>query len=146
MRTILVTLLAAASCATLRADFSYQDTTQITGGALYSMLRALGPLTRGAREPIVATHLLKGNRMASISKDRTTIIDLDKETSTEIDTGKKSYSVVTFAQMKQAMDDAVARAKQQRAQKGADAPNVDVKFKVSANVTGQSKNIGVLTA
>ena len=71
-------------CATLRADFSYQETTKMTGGALVSILRLGGPFTRKAREPIVSTVLIKGNRMATLGKDNSTIIDLDKETITEI--------------------------------------------------------------
>ena len=148
MRTFLITLLAGACCASLRADFSYQDTTQMTGGALFNMMRALGPLARGARDPIVTTRLLKGNRMATIAKERTTIIDLDKETITEIDLAKKTYSVLTFAQMKQAMEDAMARAREQQSKgkQAADNPNVQANFKVSAKATGQTKNVGVLPA
>jgi hypothetical protein len=141
MKTILAILL---TCATMRADFSYQSTTQLTGGSIYNMMKALGPLARGARDPIVTTNLIKGNRMATIAKDRATIIDLDKETITEIDTAKKQYSVITFAQMKQAMDDAIAKAQQQ---KGAPAKgNTEAKFKVSAKATGQTKAVGVLNA
>ncbi len=156
MRTLVATMLAVASCATLRADFTYQDTTSITGGAVYTMLRALGPFTRGAREPIVTTNVIKGNRMATIAKDRITIIDLDKESITEIDVPKKTYSVLTFAQMKQAMEDAMARAqqeqakqekaKQEKSKQAPDTSNVEAKFKVSAKATGQSKTVGVLEA
>jgi hypothetical protein len=141
MKTILAILL---TCATVRADYSYQSTTQLTGGSLYNMLKALGPLARGARDPIVTTNYIKGNRMATVAKDRTTVIDLDKETITEIDTAKKQYSVITFAQMKQTMDEAVAKAQQQ---KGAPAKgNAEAKFKVSAKATGQTKAVGVLNA
>jgi hypothetical protein len=144
MKTVLAILLTAA---TMRADYSYQSTTQMTGGSLYNMMKALGPLARGARDPIVTTNLIKGNRMATIAKDRTTIIDLDKETITEIDTAKKQYSVMTFAQMKQAMEEAVAKAQQQKAKaKPAGSPNTEASFKVSAKATGQTKTVGVLNA
>jgi hypothetical protein len=145
MRTFLAILLAGASCAILRADYSYQSTTQLTGGSMYTMLKALGPLAHGARDPIVTTNLIKGNRMATIAKDRTTVIDLDRETITEIDTAKKQYSVITFAQMKQAMEDAVAKSQQQKDKAGADS-NTEASFKVSAKATGQTKTVGVLPA
>src|SRR6185436_4592905 len=106
MKKIALTTLLCGSALVLRADFTYQETTQMTGGAMMGTLQALGPLTRGAREPIVSTHIVKGNRMASITKDRTSVIDLDKETITTIDNAKKTYSVMTFAEMKQAMEDA----------------------------------------
>src|SRR5207237_95621 len=81
MRTLVILVIA---CVTLRADFSYQETTQMTGGALVKILRLGGPFTRKAREPIVSTVLIKGNRMATLGKENSTIIDLDKETITEI--------------------------------------------------------------
>jgi hypothetical protein len=149
MRKRFLPILLVASGTLLRADFTYQQTSQMTGGALYDMLKLAGPFSRQAREPIVSTVIVKGNRMANISKERIQVIDLDKETITEIDPAKKQYSVVTFAQMKQAMDDAIARAQSQKAQKSGDAanqPNVEMKFNVSAKNTGQSKTVSGLDA
>ena len=90
MRKLLVGMISVVSCVTLRADFSYQETTQMTGGALVSILRLGGPFTRKAREPIVSTVLIKGNRMATLGKENSTIIDLDKESITEINLSKKN--------------------------------------------------------
>ncbi|HEV8412767.1 MAG TPA: hypothetical protein VGQ49_04175 [Bryobacteraceae bacterium] len=145
MRQIGILLLA---CVTLRADFSYQETTQMTGGALVKILRLGGPFTRKAREPIVSAVLIKGNRMATLGKENSTIIDLDKETITEINLAKKNYSVVTFAQMRQAMDDAITRAQAQQKKQSKAEPkgNVDAKFKVSAKATGKTKKVQNLTA
>jgi hypothetical protein len=136
------------SCAALRADFSYQETTQMTGGALVKILRLGGPFTRKAREPIVSTVLMKGNRMATLGKENSTIIDLDKESITEINLSKKTYSVVTFTQMRQAMDEAMAKAQaqQQKQQKAAPKGNVEAKFKVSAKATGKTRKVQNLTA
>jgi hypothetical protein len=145
MRNIIIVLVF---CATVRADFSYQETTQMTGGALVKVLRLGGPFTRKAREPIVSTVLIKGNRMATLGKENSTIVDLDKESITEIDIAKKTYSVITFAQMRQAMDDAVTRAEvqQKKQQKTAPRGNVQAKFKVSAKATGKTKKVQNLTA
>ena len=143
MRKLLVGMISVVSCVTLRADFSYQESTQMTGGALVKILRLGGPFTRKAREPIVSTVLIKGNRMATLGKDNSTIIDLDKESITEINLSKKNYSVVTFAQMRQAMDDAMTRAQAEQRKRKAEPqgsqPNVDAKFKVSAKATGKTK-------
>jgi hypothetical protein len=86
--------------------------------------------------------------MATLGKENSTIIDLDKETITEINLSKKNYSVVTFAQMRQAMDDAMAKAQaqQQKKQKAAPKGNVEAKFKVSAKATGKTKKVQNLTA
>lgn len=136
--------------ALLRADFTYQETTQMTGGSLMTMMKALGPFTRSAREPIVSTHIVKGNRMATITKDRISVIDLDKETITTIETARKTYTVMTFAQMKQAMEDAANRAKSESGKSDKPAENgsndVQAKFKVSAKATGQTKTVQGLNA
>lgn len=147
MRKLLTTTLLCGSCVLLRADFMYQDTTQMTGGALVAMLKLGGPFTRQAREPIVSTHIIKGDRMATITKDHASIIDLGKETITEIDFAKKTYSVMTFAEMKQAVEDAMNRMQGQKADdKSAADSKIDAKFNVSAKATGQTKTVQGLVA
>jgi hypothetical protein len=144
MKKFFLATVLCSSAALLHADFTYQETTQMTGGSMMTMLRALGPLTRGAREPIVSTHIVKGNRMATITKDRTSIIDLDKETITTIDNAKKTYSVMTFAEMKQALEEAAKRMEGR--QKNDKGENVQAQFKVSAKATGQTKIVQGLNA
>jgi hypothetical protein len=97
----------------LRADFSYQETIQIAGGPV--------------AKPI--TYLIKGSRVAVLTKDHIRVIDADRETITEIDFPKKTYSVKTFAQTKESRGD-----------------RPEPKFKVSRKDTGQNKPIGVLNA
>jgi len=146
MKTFILATVLCGSAALLRADFTYQETTQMTGGALVETLKALGPLTRAAREPIVSTHIIKGNRMATITKDRVSVIDLDKETITTVDTAKKTYSVMTFAEMKQAMEDAATRMQARQQKKNDQGDDVQAQFKVSAKTTGQAKTVQGLSA
>ncbi len=132
----------------LRADFTYQETTQITGGSMVGMMKMAGTFSRQARqatEPIVATVYLKGNRMTRVTPERTEIIDLDQETITMIDTAKRQYTTMTFEQMKQQIDAAVTKAKQQEA-KSPEAPHTDqattdVKFRVNVRQTGTGKEV-----
>src|SRR5258708_3228425 len=100
MRKFSLVALLCSSAVLMRADFSYTETTQMTGGSLAAMMQSLGPLAGRAREPIVSTHAVKGNRMATSTRDNISVIDLDKETITNIDMGRKQYSVTTFADMK----------------------------------------------
>ena len=133
MRTVAgIVLLAAVFSGSICADFSYTSTTQLTGGALYDAVLAMGSLGRGARKPIVAAHLIKGNRMATVTKDHATVVLLDNETIYEIDFVKKTYLIVTFAQMKQKLDQSI---KVPRAA-----------FQVSSRFTGRTKAIGFLSA
>src|SRR2546423_12769042 len=99
-------ILSLALCvpACLLADFSYEESTKITGGMMAGMMKFAGAFSKQAREPIQSNVAIKGNRMAHWSKDRATVIDLDSETITEINFPKKTYSVMTFAEMKQAME------------------------------------------
>jgi hypothetical protein len=110
-RALCLALLAGAACAIARADFSYRETTRINGEK-----RAAGSIK-----------MIKGNRMAEITKDHVAVIDLDKETITQIDLAKKTYYVLTFAQLKQTAEAAP-----------------EVKVDQAVVETGKTKNIGAL--
>jgi hypothetical protein len=149
---ILLTCALASTYAVARADFTYQETTQITGGSLMSMLKVAGSFSKQARqagEPIVSTVTIKGNRMMRVNKDRTEIIDLDAGTITIIDHLKKQYTTMTFEQMRQQMEAAMAKAKAQQSKQrkqpeSNEAENVDVKFNIKVRNTGASKDVAGL--
>jgi hypothetical protein len=140
------------------ADFHYQETTKITGGALVGMMKFAGAFSKDAKratEPIVSTVLIKGNRMAHINPDTTEIVDLDQETITTIDHRKKQYTVMTFEQMRQQLEEAQKKAEQQRQQQSASQPaqqqgtnpqNVKMDFKVNVRNTEATKNVSGLDA
>ena len=112
---------------TALADFSYQESTKVTGGMMMNQGGA-------APKPQTFATYVKGNRMARIGAQRGQITDLDKETITNVDYTRKTYSVMTFAQMKAMM-----------AQMGGD--NTDAgKVDVSSHETGKSRVIGNVTA
>src|ERR1700676_863885 len=151
--------IALGLCALLTtpsfADFRYDETTQITGGTVVSMVKFVGFLSKDAQktmDPITSAVLVQGNRMARINPDQTEIIDLDKETITNIDHKKKQYTVMTFEQMKQRMEEAMKNAKEQQAKakpsqtQGNDAPPPKMNFKVSVRSTAATKNVAVLDA
>jgi hypothetical protein len=47
----------------LLADFTYQETSTITGGAMLSMMKLAGVFSKQAREPIQSTIAVKGDKM-----------------------------------------------------------------------------------
>jgi hypothetical protein len=132
--------VAVLSAASLLADFQYQETTRITGGALAGMMKFAGAFSKRVNEPMTSSVYVKGNRMAHINAHTGSIIDLDKETITTIDFEKKTYSVMTFAQMKQAYQDAMAKLKEQHPQQK-DGANVDLSIKASVKETGKTRDI-----
>lgn len=151
-KTLGIAACILAGSAPLRADFTYTETTQITGGSMLSMMKMAGAFSKQAKQasdPIASTVVVKGNRMARISADHTEIIDLDNETMTNIDSLKKQYTIITFAQMKQQMDAAMAKAKAQQAKSAPSQPeasNTDVKFSVHVRNTDAKKDVAGLNA
>ena len=133
-------------------DYTYQQTTQLTGGSLLHMMKSVGFISSQARhmgDPVVSTIYLKDNRLANVSPESIEIIDLDKETITQIDVQKKTYTVMTFDQIKQAMANAREQMeKQQPAQPAAkpepDAQDVKMSFDVKVRKTGATKEISGL--
>ncbi|MBB5328924.1 hypothetical protein [Tunturiibacter gelidoferens] len=145
-------ILVGASLS-LHADFTYTETTQMTGGSMLGLMKMAGTFSKQARqvgEPTVSTVSIQGNRMAHINTDRTEIIDLDAETITNIDNSKRQYTVTTFAEMKQQMQAAAEKAKAQQqktAKSTQEQPaDTDIKFQVHVRSTGQSREVAGLNA
>lgn len=123
---------------TLLADFSYEETSTVTGGMMAGLLKVAGVFSKQAREPIHSTISVKGNQMMHRSANNGSIIDLDAQTITSIDFQKKTYSVMTFEQMKQMLEQMSEKMKQN--DKG------QMNFKVSADNTGKTQQVGGLDA
>jgi hypothetical protein len=138
------------------ADASYQETTQITGGSMVAPLKSMSFLSKSMRDvfaPITTTTMIHGNQKAVVGKDSIEITDLDKETVTHIDPAHKTYTVVTFAQMRQAfaqvpkqMQQAQDKAKQAPEQPQQPKSDLKTSFDVSVKNTGATKEISGLTA
>ncbi|MGH9616442.1 MAG: hypothetical protein ACRD28_06830 [Acidobacteriaceae bacterium] len=149
----LILLLPAAAL----GDFQYQETTQITGGSILSMMKFASHFSKQAsqaNQPIVSAVYVQGNRMARVNPDTIEIIDLDKETITNVDLHKHTYTQMTFEQMRQAMQQGMQAAQASMAQQKAAAPqqqpqvpdNVKLNFKVNVRNTGASKQVSGLNA
>jgi hypothetical protein len=113
----------------LHADFGYENKTEVTGGALLQTELA----QRDRAKTPAALRLIKGQRMATITKEHGTVVNLGDETILEIDFSKKTYLSMKFAQMKETLDQAMKQG----------TPNSS--FKTSSR-SGTSKNIGILIA
>jgi len=155
MNTLNVAALGLMSLASgvAGADASYEQTSQITGGTLTDTIRSVSFLGSATKEMLAPTNsltMVHGNQKAVINKNSTQLIDLDKETITHIDTAKKTYTVMTFAQMRQAAADMMKRIQQAPAQQAAagQQPKSDLKtsFEVSVKNTGMSKSVNGLNA
>jgi hypothetical protein len=149
MRSVVTVLtLCVLGASTLSADFSYTQTSRITGGTLLSMTRFV-PGAGKLREPQTHTVAIQGGKMATYDAESATILDVDAETLTQVDFKKKQYAVITFAEMKQAMQAMRAQLEQMQAQtkQGQEpAPQVNPLNALSVSVkdTGQTKAIAGL--
>jgi hypothetical protein len=142
-KVVTVTGVLTLASSTLLADFSYQEKSTLTGGAMLSMLKVAGVFSKGAREarePIVSTVAVKGDKMVHRSDLHTSIIDLNAQTITSIDNQKKTYTVMTFEQMRQMMDQMAQKMHQQKP----DDPQMEIK--VSAENTGKTQAINGVNA
>lgn len=126
-RTFAASAILVFTTSILLADFSYQETTKVTGGM---MMHAGGV----APKPQTSAIYVKGNRLARIGPEHGQITDLDKETIVNVDYTRKTYSIMTFAQMK-AMMAQVSGAKDE-------AGSVNI----SSHETGKTRVIGNVTA
>lgn len=148
-KSFAIGLLAMVSPA-LYADFSYTETTQITGGAIVGMMKMAGVFSKQARqagEPVVSTVTIQGNRMVRSNAMRTEIVDLDHETITTIDHTRKQYTTMTFEQMRQQIDAAIKKAKEQQGADREPAPaDTDLSFEVKVRNTGATKDVAGVSA
>jgi hypothetical protein len=133
--------LFVASPSLVLADFSYQQTTRITGGAMAGMMKFAGAFSKKATQPMTSTVIVKGNRMVNLSPEHASIVDLDKETVTTVNFERKTYTVMTFEQMRQMMQQMSERMKG-----GSHNQGTDVKFKVSSKETGRTDTIAGVKA
>jgi hypothetical protein len=145
MKTAQVLLLMSSLLipASMYADVTYQETTEITGGSLLSMVKMAGMISSSARQasaPTTSTVMIHGNRMVRINQETTEIIDLDARNITFIDHHKRNYYVITFADMQRAIADAAAKAKENRG--AASAPqNGQMEFTAHVSSTGATRQI-----
>jgi hypothetical protein len=126
------------------ADVTYRETTQITGGSMVGMLKMAGAFSAQARQaaqPTTSTIMIHGSRMVRSNPHTTEIIDLDQQSITYVDTDKRTYFIVTFAQMQQAMAKAAAQGKSHGA-KASDPSASQMSFSAHITSSGATRQIG----
>jgi len=127
------------------ADVKSSSKTQMKfEGMLGRMMGMFGG--KAAKEGIVSTVAVKGDRKITTTDDTAEIIDLAEEKVYELNLKDKTYKVVTFAEMRKQMEEARAKAdeeaRKQRAAEGKKDPNakeMDIEFSVKE--TGQRRQI-----
>ncbi|MEZ5351573.1 MAG: hypothetical protein R2762_02980 [Bryobacteraceae bacterium] len=125
------------------ADFTYTDRTEMTGGSL-KRLMGIASKFGGNSGPQTTVHRFSGSKMSTESGDTRTVFDLAAENITAVDLKKKEFSVITFAEMAEAMQAAMARlsaARTKAKSESKDGQEVQMNWKVSVDRTGKTADI-----
>ncbi|MDA0207313.1 MAG: hypothetical protein O3A53_13410 [Acidobacteria bacterium] len=146
-RFILLAGAALACSATLFADFSYVETTDLTGGSMAGAMKFAGKFGGGGFKNMQANVYVSGDLYARIDERTGSIINLKDQTVTNIDYKRGEYSVMTFAEMQQALEQtqADARAKTEKQKKKND-DDVKINFSVDLKDPGRTAMISGFAA
>jgi hypothetical protein len=137
-----------------RADVKKEERNQVSfAGMLGKVVNFFGG--KGAREGVVSSVAVSGDRKMTVSGDNTAqIVDLGEEKVYDINMRNKTYKVTTFEQIRQQMREAEAKAHEAAAKEAASEPTqkpqqptqqekpakeVEIDFDVKN--TGQTKTI-----
>jgi len=142
---VLLALAVVSLGVAARADVKTEQRTKATfEGMLGKMVGMFGG--KAAKEGIVSTVAVKGDRMITVSDTTGQIIDLAEEKIYDLDMKKKTYKVTTFEELRRQMEEARKKAEQQmkeaekeEAPEQAEAPEMEVDFDVKQ--TGQTRAI-----
>ena len=145
--------LVAVGAGTAQAEVKTRNKSQVKFEGMLG--RMMGMFAgKAVREGIVSTSAVKGDRMVTLNDSTGRIVDLAEEKVYELDLKKKSYTVVTFAELRQQLKEAQEKAqrdaekaakeeagREKEKEKEADkkAPEMDVEFDVKE--TGERKAI-----
>lgn len=149
MRSRVLVTAALVLCASygVFADVRTEQKTQVQfSGVLGRMVNLFGG--RAAREGVVSTVIVKGNRMVTMGENSSQIIDLDEEKIYDVDLRRKQYKVTTFAELRKQMEDARKRAEEDARREGGreepsetGEPQKEVEVDFDVQKTGETKTI-----
>lgn len=102
---VLTLSLIAISAGPVAADVKTRDKAQVKfEGFLGRMIGMFGG--KAAKEGIVTTNAVKGDRKVELNDSVGRIVDLKEEKVYELDVNKKTYTVVTFEELRRRMREA----------------------------------------
>jgi len=126
----------------VNADVKMDEKSQVKfGGMLGKMMNFFGG--KAAKEGLVSSISLKGDRRLTLSDTAGQIVDLNEEKVYDFDLKKKTYKVTTFEEMRRQIEEARQKAEKEAAkskEKGQEGPEMEVE--IDMKETGQTKAIG----
>ncbi|HEX8253536.1 MAG TPA: hypothetical protein VF846_10330, partial [Thermoanaerobaculia bacterium] len=119
-----------------------QKTRVQFGGIIGGIANVFGG--KAAREGVSSTTAVKGNRRLTTTDRSGELVDLSEEKIYRLDYGRKTYEVVTFAELRKQYEDAKKEAaedakKQEKSGKKEEGPEYEVDFDIKE--TGQKQTV-----
>lgn len=143
-----VVTLVALSAASVQAEVKTREKTQFK---LEGMLGRLAGMFGGkaAKEGVVSTTAVKGDRKATMNESNGRIVDLSEEKVYDIDMKKKTYEVTTFEELRRRMREAQEKAERETQKEPSREPEPEkdqppakqVEFDFDVKETGQKKSL-----
>ena len=147
--SLLALTLAASFAVSVSADVKTRERSLIKfEGMLGRVAGMFGG--KAARDGIVTSAAVKGNRKATMSDTTSQIVDLGEEKVYDLDMKKKEYQVTTFEELRRRMREAQERAekdarreegREEKPQEKSDKPQKEYEVDFDAKETGQRKSI-----
>ena len=144
---VLAVSLAIGSAGVLEADVKSQEKSLFKlEGIIGGMVNVFGG--KAAREGVVTTVAVRGDRKASLTDNSGQIIDLAEEKIYDVDLKDKSYKVTTFAEVRRRIEEAerkaredVKKAESRKSDQKKDESDKEVEIDFSVKESGQKKTI-----
>lgn len=141
-----VVTVVALSAAPAQAEVKTREKTQFK---LEGMLGRLAGMFGGkaAKEGVVSTTAVKGDRKATMNESNGRIVDLSEEKVYDIDMKKKTYEVTTFEELRSRMREAQEKAQRETPKEPGREPEKDqppakqLEFDFDVKETGQKKSL-----
>ena len=126
------------------ADVKTRDKSQAKfEGMLGRMMGMFGG--KAAKDGVVTSVAVKGDRKAELSDNHGRIVDLKEEKVYELDVKKKSYQVITFEELRRRMREAQEKAEKETPKEEKDAqqekPSREMEVDFDVKETGQTRAI-----
>ncbi|HEX2060720.1 MAG TPA: hypothetical protein VHK90_08260 [Thermoanaerobaculia bacterium] len=134
-------VLALSTSAALAEGAVQQKTRVQFGGVVGGIVNVFGG--KAAREGVTSNVAVEGDRMLTSNDRGGELVDLGEEKIYRLDYGRKSYSVVTFDELRkqyeEAKKEAAANAENAKNDKKSEGPDYEIDFDVDE--TGQKQTI-----
>jgi hypothetical protein len=141
--------LITLGAGTLSAEVKTREKSQVKiEGIVGRMMNFFGG--RAAKEGVVATTAVKGDRKSTTNESTGQIIDLSEEKVYDLDLKKKTYQVTTFDELRRRMKEAQEKAEKDareqskednKAPEKADKPEKQLEVDFDVKETGQKKQL-----